>query len=154
LVVPLLFTTFTDAFFLICEVLEKKEIVLRASVFALYNLVMDIILIPIYGIMGAAVATGSASVFLYLYVWATFRYSLKMDIGFPFAAGTRILVNTAVMAVITALFLRYVDSAVMVIAAAVLGAVVYVISSYFNKAFSEDERRLINENLGRQWFVF
>jgi hypothetical protein len=58
------------------------------------------------------------------------------------------------MVLATALFLKFINSASMVLAAVVIGAVVYIICSYFNKAFSEDERRLINESLGRQWFVF
>jgi len=154
LVIPLLFTTLADAFFLLCEVLERKEIVLKSSLFALYNLVADILLIPEYGIMGAAIATASASVFLYIYVWGVFRYSLRMDLKFPFGAAARIIINTVVMAVIILAMLRWIESAFMVIVAVVLGVTVYAVCSYFNRAFSPEERRSINESVGRNWFPF
>ena len=154
LVATLFFTTLTDAFFLLCEILERKEITLIASVFSLYNLVMDIVLIPGYGIMGAAVATGSASVLLYVYIWLVFRYSVRMPLRFPFAAAARIVVNTVVMLVPVVMLLSRVGSATSVIALALGGAAVYFAVSYANKPFSREEREMINNNLPKPWFVF
>ena len=154
LVATLFFTTLTDVFFLLCEVLERKDITLIASVCSLYNLIMNIVLIPVYGVMGAAIATGSASVLLYIYVWSAFKYSVKMDLKFPFASASRILINTAVMVVPVTLLLDRVSSATTVVLVTLMGVTVYTASSFLNKAFSPDEREMINRNLGRSWFVF
>ncbi len=48
---------------------EKADIILYSKIFALYNLIADIILIKYFGIWGAVIATGSASFFKNAFIW-------------------------------------------------------------------------------------
>jgi O-antigen/teichoic acid export membrane protein len=48
---------------------EKASIILLSKIFALYNLVAILALVPIAGVYGAAIATGSAQVMKNIYLW-------------------------------------------------------------------------------------
>jgi len=54
---------------LVIQLKEKVEIVLYSKIFAVYNIIANIILIPIWGVWGAVFATGTASLFKNLFVW-------------------------------------------------------------------------------------
>lgn len=54
---------------LIAQYDEKAAMMLLSKIFSLYNLVAIIVLLPIWGLYGAAFATGTAQMFKNLFVW-------------------------------------------------------------------------------------
>ena len=58
---------------IIAQLAERAGIILASKIFAIYNVVANIALIPLYGIMGAVIATGSAMFFKNIFIWAFVR---------------------------------------------------------------------------------
>ena len=54
---------------LVAQLRERADIMLYSKIFAIYNLVADIVLIKFWGIWGAVLATGSATLGKNLFVW-------------------------------------------------------------------------------------
>ncbi|WDP90549.1 MAG: oligosaccharide flippase family protein [Desulfobacter sp.] len=54
---------------LTAQLKEKAEIILYSKVFAVYNIFADIVLIHFFGIWGAVIATGSATLAKNLFIW-------------------------------------------------------------------------------------
>lgn len=63
---------------LVAQLREKANIVLFSKIFAVYNLLADLALIPIFGIWGAALATGTAVLGKNLFIW----YFIRKDAPF------------------------------------------------------------------------
>jgi len=51
------------------QLFEKVNIVLYSKIFALYNIIADIFFIKMFGLLGAALATGTAILFKNLYIF-------------------------------------------------------------------------------------
>ena len=63
---------------LIAQLRERADIILYSKVFAFYNLIADLILIKMFGIWGAVIATGTANLGKKLFVW----YFVKKEANF------------------------------------------------------------------------
>ncbi|MEW6428835.1 MAG: lipopolysaccharide biosynthesis protein [Thermodesulfobacteriota bacterium] len=63
---------------LVAQLRERADIILYSKMFALYNLVADVVLIHFLGIWGAVIATGSAVFMKNLYVW----FYIRREAGF------------------------------------------------------------------------
>jgi O-antigen/teichoic acid export membrane protein len=62
-------STFQQPLGLIAELGERAGIILLSKVSAIYNVVGNIVLIPLMGIMGAVIATGTAILFKNIFIW-------------------------------------------------------------------------------------
>jgi len=58
---------------IVAELAERADIILASKIFAIYNILANIVLIPAFGIMGAVVATGSAILFKNTFIWIFVR---------------------------------------------------------------------------------
>ena len=58
-----------DPVILVAQQQEKAGIILLSKVFAIYNVVAMLALVPLFGVYGAAVATGTAQAMKNLFVW-------------------------------------------------------------------------------------
>ncbi len=74
---------------MVAQYQEKAALILLSKVFGIYNLVAILVLVPIAGVYGAAIATGSAQAMKTLYLWwhvrdmarwTNFRVVLKMTL--------------------------------------------------------------------------
>jgi O-antigen/teichoic acid export membrane protein len=72
------------------DVLEKVEYRFYANIFSLYNLIADIVLIKIYGIIGIAIATSSASVFTVMYYHYVVTRKLQISVRYYWPGLQRI----------------------------------------------------------------
>ena len=54
---------------MVAQYQEKASLILLSKVFGIYNLVAILVLVPIAGVYGAAIATGSAQAMKTLYLW-------------------------------------------------------------------------------------
>lgn len=68
---------------MIAQLREKADIILYSKIFAAYNLIADIILIKMFGIWGAVIATGTATLGKNLFVW----YFVKSETSFKGMEG-------------------------------------------------------------------
>ena len=67
---------------------ERAGIILLSKVFAIYNVVALLVLVPIAGVYGAVIASGSAQVFKTLFIWWHVRHRARwLQGGLAFASA-------------------------------------------------------------------
>ena len=145
---------FLHAYVSILYTLEKSKIVFVGSLSAIYNLIMDIILIPPLGILGAILATGSAGIILLAYYYFALRRARIFELKYPLRAFARFSANTAITAVIVFLLRGFINSIPSLICVLAIAVIVYLTLSYLNKGFDEADRTTFNEAIGKDIFVF
>jgi O-antigen/teichoic acid export membrane protein len=134
------------------QAIEKPEFVLIAKISSVYNLVMDIVLIQIWGIVGVAVATASAMVFKKLLEYILSRKHAGITI--PWVGLIKIIMNCLVTAALGIWAKEFVSDVVSLAIFGILLLGTYLGVSYVNKVFLPEERNLINKAIGREYFVF
>lgn len=145
---------FAYAFTSIFYTLEKTKILFVGSLGAIYNLIMDLILIPPLGILGAILATGSAGVILLVYYYFALRKERIIELKYPLRAFARFSVNTVITAVIVFLLKGFINNILSLICVLTIAGIVYLVLSYLNKGFSERDRKIFNDAIGKDIFVF
>jgi O-antigen/teichoic acid export membrane protein len=140
----------TSSFLLV--VLERPEITLYSRVFVVYNVIMDIVLIPPLGIMGAAIATGSAMAMGYIFTYLMVKRVIPISI--PWRATFRTFAYSGVMALaiwplLASGWIRDLPRLLVVVA---LGALVYGVLAWRLPVFSHEERAHLNGALRRRVF--
>jgi stage V sporulation protein B len=140
----------TSSFLLV--VLERPEITLYSRIFVVYNIIMDIVLIPPYGIMGAAIATGSAMAMGYIFTYLMVKRVIPIRI--PWGATFRTFAYSGIMALAIWPLLAsgWISTVPRLLAAVGLGAVVYGLLAWRLPVFSHDERAHLNGALRRRVF--
>lgn len=138
----------TSSFLLV--VLERPEITLYSRVFVIYNIVMDIILIPRYGIEGAAIATGSAMAMGYIFTYLMVKRVIRIRI--PWGATFRIFLYSGLMALAIWPLMRWVDGIPSLLGVIALGGLVYVLLAWRLPVFSREEREQLNAAFRRRIF--
>lgn len=137
---------------LVVQAVEKVEITFYSKIFSIYNLIGDILIIRILGIVGVALVTCSARLFQFIFVlhYIKKHVPLKLNIG----ALTKIAMNTLVMTVVLYLLNPFVTNISTLILIVIFGTIIYFGFSFFNKSFFDEERAIINKLLPRPLFVF
>lgn len=127
---------------LVLQALEMVQARLYAQVFAVYNIVAAVLLLPVWGLMGVAFATGSAQMLnsLTWYIMAR-RHS---RVSLPVRPLLKIVANCALAGVAAYLVGLVGQAVVWAFIAVVVGLLVYVAASEVNMSFNEDERQLVN----------
>lgn len=129
-------------FNVLMNTLEKNELFLITGVFSVYNLMMDIILVPKYGINGAAIATGSAGLFQFFFYWFAFKWYVKLNITFPWKALAQTIGNCIAMAVFVILIKPHIENVVLLIITAGCSGLIYLGFLYINNVFDSQEKSL------------
>jgi O-antigen/teichoic acid export membrane protein len=88
---------------LVAQYEEKAGVMLLSKIFALYNVLALVVLIPVAGLYGAVIATGSATLFKNLFVWWHVRQRARW-VNFAVTTLSSILIWGG--AVITCLLLK------------------------------------------------
>lgn len=154
-IICLIFSTlimFSYALHVIIRTLERTEIYTYTLIFAVYNLVMDIVLIPQYGIAGAAAATLSAQFFTFLLHLGMIKRHIS--IRYPWRAFGKMALNVAIMGVIVFSLRGFVNDLLSLCFVILIGGVSYFVSAYFNKGFDDKDRKIFNEAIGKDIFMF
>jgi O-antigen/teichoic acid export membrane protein len=127
--------------------LAEKTIVtmIAASLAAVENIILNIIMVPILGVLGAAVATLITYISYGIgYFWFSRRY-LKLKIDISFAAKS--LIASTIMG---AAILKIDSSGVIgLLSAILLGAVIYTTSILLLKGFDKKEIELVKSFLSK-----
>jgi O-antigen/teichoic acid export membrane protein len=144
------FQAMTYPFGPLIAALEKNTLLLLSSATSIFNLGMSIWLVPRIGVVGAAVATGLASVMHLALYWLVFRFGVRLRLVFPVKAVLRTAVNLS-PAVAIALFARpYIDSGLNLLAITLVGAGVYVLAMYWNHDLSPEELAMLRKVTARR----
>lgn len=151
-IVFLLIIQFNYAYRSILYALEKSKIMFMEIWTAIYNLIMDIILIPKLGILGAILATGSAGAMLLPYYYFALKKEVKLI--YPWKSFMKFGLNTLPFC-LTLFFLKnFIHDILSLAVVLVVGLIIYLIFSYFNKGFDEKDRELMNRGIGRKLWAF
>jgi O-antigen/teichoic acid export membrane protein len=145
---------FAYAYIPIIYTLEKTRIILVGSLTAIYNLLMDLILIPSLGIVGAILATGSAGVLLLIYYSFSFRKKDIVILSYPWNAFLKSCCNIAITALIIFPVKEMIHSSLSLLIVLFIAIFIYLVVSYFNKAFNDNDRQIINQASGKKIWIF
>jgi O-antigen/teichoic acid export membrane protein len=145
---------FAYAYTSIVYTLEKTKIVFVGSLFAFYNLIMDIILIPPLGILGAILATGSAGMMLPIYYHFAMRRDGEIELKHPWKSFMIFSVNTVITAVIVFLLRGFINNILSLFCVLAIAVILYLGLSYLNKGFDDKDRKIFNDAIGKDIFRF
>lgn len=137
---------------LVLKAMEQVQVIMFSKVFAVYNLIADILVIQRFGVMGVVLVTCSAHLMtnLFLYYFAKKYGALQID-----WRGILVVATNAAAMAIAVWFLRpMIAGFLSLFLVSLVGAAVYFISSWLNKAFTAKERILINRVIPKPVFVF
>lgn len=135
---------------LVLQAIEKVQARLYAQVFAVYNIIAAILLLPKFGLLGVAFATGSALMGKCLFWYFMARYYTGISISW--SALFKILINTAVAGGVAFWMGHLGDSPVWMFVSLITGAFAYIAMSLVNHFFDDREKELVNRFCKRQIF--
>jgi O-antigen/teichoic acid export membrane protein len=137
------FQSLGDSFYLVSHAVEKANLVFYSSLVGLYNLAANIVLVPFFGINGAAIATGSAGLLVFGYFMVIYR-SLY-DVAFPLLRGTvgAVLLNSVPMVALFGVTKMVSLFTIQGMALAVVGGFSYIGISLYNEVFTAQEKKVI-----------
>ncbi|MCK5833275.1 oligosaccharide flippase family protein [bacterium] len=131
---------------LVATSLEKTRLLFFSqTVFAVYNLIADIVLIPILGLWGAVIATGSSFLFMIISIWITLGRLVRLPV--EGIALFKILVNSSIMGVYLYYLSDKISSIFGLIAAIISAGVIYLLISYFNCPVDKELRKKLLSSL-------
>lgn len=139
------FQAMTYPFAPLIAALEKNTLLFLSSATSIFNLGMSIFLVPRIGLVGAAIATGLASVMHLALYWLVFRFGVRLRLAFPLKAVVRTACNL-VPAVILALLARpWLNNGLHLLAVTLGGAGLYALAMYWNHDLSTDELAMLRK---------
>ena len=136
----------------IINALEKNEITIISGLVILYKIPALILLTKKFGLYGAAFALGtSVTIYFFISLVLTKRH---IELQYPWMAFSKIFLNSIIMGIAVYFMKGYVHNLSTLILVIIVGIVIYLITGYMNKAFSENDRKLINQPFKRLVFNF
>lgn len=138
----------------IINISERVKIYLFSEIFSIYNLVMDIILISKYGIIGAAIATGTTIIFRSVYFQIMTRRRIHRTLRFPYSTLFRVVANFVPVIVFLYLVKMYLSTIFALIGVFFISICIYLITSWFSNVFNAGEKALINKIIGKEIWIF
>lgn len=152
LLISLVINVFATPSGLVLLALERVEIGLYSKVFAIYNVVAEILVIQRFGVLGVVVVTCSAVLMKNLFSF----YFMKKYSGVQIQWRSLFLLagNACVMAAVIWPLRPFITGPVSLAMTAVFGAGVYLVCAWLNKAFNGQERIWLNKILPKPVFCF
>ncbi len=135
--------TSADSFYPICHTIERSNLILQTMIWGIINLVGNVLLVPRFGIEGAAVATGLVSIGTYIH----FYISLKREgLNFVFPSESKIILLNLLPAIVIFGVIKYFElfdlTGLLLMLLSVLSFL--VMSSRF-KIFNQSERKILKD---------
>jgi len=122
---------------LIATTKEKVRLLFISQIiFAIYNLIADLLLVPLFGLWGAVIATGSSVLFIIVTLWVALSRYIRLTIETP--TLLRIAINASGMGLFFYLIKGTVGSLAHFILAFLAGGCIYLILSWFNRPFDKE----------------
>ena len=133
---------------LVAQLKEKADIILYSKIFAVYNLIADILLIMYFGIWGAVFATGTAVLGKNIFIWYFVRKEASFK-GMGKYISTSIVFWLAVSAIVVSLKHSMSNYLIVFIIGVIIFSISFVLQFRFN-LFNEYEKKafqgIANEN--------
>jgi O-antigen/teichoic acid export membrane protein len=127
---------------------ERPEVQLYSKIGAIYNIISALILIPVYGPLGAAWATGTSSLMKNILMYIFLKRHLPLK--FPWASlGKLSLAGLASLAVLVSLQ-SFVTGVFSLMFAAGVGVLSFVVASRMLRPFNPAERSSLEKAFGRR----
>ena len=139
------FQSLTYPFAPLIAALEKNTLLFLSSATSIFNLGMSIFLVPRIGVLGAAIATGLASVLHLALYWLVFRYGVRLKLVFPSTAVLRTAINLIPPVALAVLARPYLDNALHLLLVTFVGAGLYGLAMYWNHDLSADELAMLRK---------
>ena len=149
-----LFYSFWNPIAALLTVLEKPEISFYSKIFMVFNLIAGIILTKKMGITGPIIATAATNFFTIIMQIILLRKHITLNI--PWKSFLIINFNAAIMffaLFFSAKFLT-INNIFILILYISAGSLIFFAMSFLNKAFTDNERNIINVILKRKLFYF
>jgi len=147
-----LFTTIQAPLDPLIKIIEKPEILLGRLIFVFLKILLNIFLIPSYGINGALFATGIAMALSCTYVIIVLRKYVPLS--FPWKSFFKFGINALGLFLVGFMLKVFITSFITLIICSVVSIASYIIFCYYNKGFNGSERQIFNKAIGRDFFVF
>ena len=126
-------------FYIICLIEKTKYVPFIIGISAFLNIILNIILIPKLGIMGAAISTIISYAILATIVlsWAKMEINYNLDYLFIFKIIVSSLLMTFIINFIT------ISNSLEIILVAITGCILYIIFLFIFRTFSVSERKMM-----------
>ncbi len=136
----------------ILQSLEKVNILFYSKVFAIYNLIGDLLVVKPFGVVGVALVTSSAVLFKNLFcLYFARRYTgMHVQVIGLFKIG----INAVIMGGVLFLLRNSIEGLFSFVLVTAVGSIAYFVVSFFNKAFTKEERHQANQVLPVNAFQF
>lgn len=145
---------FNFAYTSILYTLEKSKIIFLSSGSSIYNVIMDFILIPHLGILGAILATGSAGLILLPYFHFALKKEESVKFKYPWKSFIKFSLNIVPLCISLFFLKDFIHNVASLIVILTVGAIIYLGFSCLNKGFEQKDRELINKAIGRKLWCF
>jgi O-antigen/teichoic acid export membrane protein len=127
---------------LVLQSLEKVQVLFYSKIFVIYNLVIAILVVKKYGLIGVALATCTAMLFKNIFC---FYYAKKYaNLNPEYRSIGKTMLNSLIMGIILFFLNGHAKDVFSLIIIIAVGFIVYLFLSYFNNAFSNQEKKFIN----------
>ena len=133
----------TFAFTPLIMALEKNKLFVQAGVFSIYNLVGNLIFIPLFGTVGALIATGSAGIMIFTFYLFQFK-KVFQSAYFPWLNFFQIILFCLPLVIMGIILNQYIQSIYSLFSAIILELLLYCLTLYCFKVFTIKERKMIN----------
>ncbi len=137
---------------LVLQAIEKVQIILYSKIFAVFNLIVELMVIRRFGVMSVVVVTCSAV--LMKNVFCYYHMKRCTGIGVQWRALSIIGFNSGVMSLFLWALRPLVDSVFTLAMVSAGGIICYLFASFANKAFTAAERGSLNGVARYPVFVF
>lgn len=139
-----------DPFYMISQSVEKANLVFYSSFFGFFNLGANLVLVPILGIEGAAIATGSIGILIYIFFLIVYKYFF--GIKFPLMVHTIGLIILNFSPSLALLYIAKMSDifSFLGIICIILSICTYFLSMYYNSIFDNKEWELLNNKLSNK----
>ena len=126
---------------------SKNKLFVQAGVFSIYNLVGNLIFIPLFGTIGALIATGSAGIMIFTFYLFQFK-KVFQSAYFPWLNFFQIILFCLPLAIMGIILNQYIQSIYSLFSAIILELLLYCLTLYCFKVFTIKERKMINIQMG------
>ena len=148
----ILFNSFLERSSLVLRIIEKPKYIFYSKIFAIYNLIGDIIVVKYYGIVGVAAVTASALIFKNIYFY--FIAIKFTHISLNFSKLINIMINCFPLILFILLIKQYIYNIYSLLLVIFICIIIFLITCTLNKSFTNEERNILNNKLPYPIFIF
>lgn len=134
--------------------LEKNQFIFIGGLLGIFNFVLSVIFIQYWDIVGVALSTAITwFVNLIIFVFIL-RFKLQIRVSFFNKLTIKLIFNILIFSSLLVLFKLLIVNFLSLAIITILVYLSFFVLSFYNKSFSEEERRFMNSVIGRKIWKF